>query len=186
MKIVWVAVAGLVLGTGAGTGWGAVRVKNELLTAKAAEKVKAGRHANTDAPTAGSQGAEVPADTAHAPTDTAHAGDSAAMARAAPSAAPHSAAAGGPGEAAGPADPAAGMIEVQAVSGEGARRLGMIFAAMKAADAASVLGRMTDAEAAAVLLQMSDRQAAPILGSLPPDRAAVVGRLVLAGRGGAP
>jgi hypothetical protein len=189
MKMLWVAVAGLVLGVAAGTGWSAVRTKTEILSARAAEKPKT-------APRPGGEGHGATDETAVPPLD-APAADSSLAGDTAVAEPPDSSGVpavvlptdvsavedslGAPGQA----DPAAAMIGVAGVAGEGARRLGKIFGAMRPADAAGVLGRMTDAEAAAVLLEMSDRQAAPIVGSLPPDRAAVVGRLVLAGRGGA-
>lgn len=189
MKMLWVAVAGLVLGVGAGTGWSAVRARDEILSARAAEKPETPARRGGEGHGATEESPALPPDVPAA--DSAQAGDttgaeptdsSGAVAEVAGTdASPVEDSVGAPGQA----DPAAGMIEVASVAGEGARRLGKIFGAMRPADAAGVLGRMTDAEAAAVLLEMSDRQAAPIVGSLPPDRAAVVGRLVLAGRGGA-
>lgn len=106
------------------------------------------------------------------------AADSAALAVALP--APPPADTAGPAAAeAAPADPEG--------AGDGAEtriqqdRLAKLFAAMPAKDAARVLEQMDDAEIETVLSYLRDRQAAAILGSLPTERAAGIGRSVLAG-----
>jgi len=62
-------------------------------------------------------------------------------------------------------------------------RLGRIFAAMKAEEAASVLGQLDDKEIQGILMTMPARNAAPILARLDPARAASLSRRVL-GEGG--
>lgn len=67
---------------------------------------------------------------------------------------------------------------------ENHQRLARIFAAMRPAEAASVLGQLDDGDARGVLMAMPARNAAPILAELEPDRAASLSRLVL--RDGSP
>jgi len=61
-------------------------------------------------------------------------------------------------------------------------RLGRIFAAMRPAEAAAVLGQLDDVEISGILMTMPARNAAPILAGLDPVRAASLSRRVLGGR----
>lgn len=103
--------------------------------------------------------------------------------------------AGGPGEglagvpgsgveSAGP-DPgaqAAGQPAQPSEPSPNHQRLARIFAAMRAEEAASVLGQLGDDEIQGILMAMPARNAAPILAELDPARAASLSRLVLGGR----
>src|SRR5690625_144074 len=67
--------------------------------------------------------------------------------------------------------------------GNGSVRLARIFGAMKPADAASVLERLTDTEVRAIIKHIPDRKAAAILSHFEPERAAELTRTVMI-RGG--
>lgn len=77
------------------------------------------------------------------------------------------------------------VVPAAHVSPEGARRLAMMFRAMKPAEAARVLERLDADEIEAILAQMSERQAGTILSHFDPARAAEVTRTVFA-TGGQP
>lgn len=62
---------------------------------------------------------------------------------------------------------------------DGSARLGKIFAAMDARDAARVLEMLDDHEVRSILSHMTDRHAAAILGHFDPARAATLSRVVL-------
>jgi hypothetical protein len=178
MRIAMVALAGTSVGLLGGTGWGALHARDRLVATHALES-------ETAREDAGPAYAFVPAlddggGDAAAPdeVDDGVVEDGVAAQE---EGAGEPAAGQGPGPDPAPVDEA--QADIHGFDAEGARRLGRIFAAMKPAEAAGVLSLMEDAEAAAVLVQISDRQAAPILASLPVERAALLGRLVLAGRG---
>ena len=105
-------------------------------------------------------------------------------------------------ESAGPTTPAGTTREAAATAGTGSgeltasapatgpdpepfepteshQRLARIFAAMRPAEAAAVLGQLDDEQARGVLVAMPARSAAPILAELDPGRAASLSRLVL-------
>ncbi len=63
------------------------------------------------------------------------------------------------------------------------RRLARIFSNMKADQAAAVMIELTDAEAERILVSMPERAAAAILGKMDSTRAAVLSRRVLGGGG---
>ncbi len=185
MKIGLIGAMGLVVGLGGGAGWGALQTRDALLAARAEEHAKeteATPAVDHDPLESLSEPARSAADTA-CTNDSLGAGDGVPGEGAAPGALPEPGAHAVEGDSAATSAMPAAAVPAESIDGDGARRLGKIFAAMKPADAAGVLGQMSDAEAAAVLLGMSERQAAPILGSLPAERAAVLGRVVLAGRG---
>src|SRR5690625_1014862 len=72
-------------------------------------------------------------------------------------------------------------IEVDTIT-DGSERLARIFGAMRPADAARVLEKLTETEVRAILRHIPDRKAAEILGNLDPTRAAEVSRsLILQG-----
>lgn len=173
MRIAMVAVAGTLVGLLGGTGWGALHARDALVVAQA---LKAEAPPN-------------PSEPAHASVAATQddGGDAVASDELVDGVGPQEGDAGEPdagqGPGAGPARADGAELDVHGFDAEGVRRMGKIFAAMKPAEAAAVLAEMQDAEAAAVLVQISDRQAAPILASLPVERAALLGRLVLAGRG---
>lgn len=60
-------------------------------------------------------------------------------------------------------------------------RLAKLFGQMQPREAARVMTQMTDPEIQMILSLLGDRQASGILGSLPPERAAAVSRLVIGG-----
>lgn len=212
MKIVIVAVAGLILGMGGGAMVSALRVKGEILEARAQAAADSASAEHGVAAAHGDEGGvsvvlpvdegatheeeAAPADSmAHDPeADSARTNeaDTAAAAHADESADTVASDAGAEHEPSGDSasatpgepGPASGLSEV-VLNPEGARKLAKIFGAMKPADAAAVLTEMTDAEVKTVLLQMNDRQAAPILGNFPPERAAALSQVVLRDRGGA-
>jgi flagellar motility protein MotE (MotC chaperone) len=59
------------------------------------------------------------------------------------------------------------------------KQLAKIYAAMKPAQAAAVLTRMSDGEVKNILTHLSTRQAGTILGLMPRDRAARLSDLLL-------
>jgi MgtE intracellular N domain len=63
----------------------------------------------------------------------------------------------------------------------GSDKMGKIFGAMPAKDAAKVLEQLTDAEVHDILRVLSDKQAAGIMQFLPPARAASISKLALKG-----
>lgn len=170
MRIAMVAVAGTVVGLLGGTGWGALHARDALVAAHLRDKAVE--------ETAGAP----PEEPAGDPVDASLAPDEAGV-ELVPDGTETTATAAAPSEGSVAEAEAIAGADAQGFDAEGARRLGKIFAAMKPVEAAGVLSQMPDAEAAAVLVQMSDRQAAPILASIPVERAALLGRLVLAGRG---
>lgn len=74
-------------------------------------------------------------------------------------------------------------LDMFGFSNEGSRRLAKIFSAMKAQDAAAVLGGLENNAIQAILLQMGDRKAAEILANLDPERAASLSKNVLSSGG---
>ena len=58
-------------------------------------------------------------------------------------------------------------------------RLGKLFGAMQAKEAARILEQMSERDAQSILALVGDRQAAAILAALPPARAAAVSRLTM-------
>jgi len=187
MKIVIVAVAGLVLGVGAGAAVGGLQVKGRILEEHA--KAAADSAAAAEAGGGARDGDATP--TLELPPE--ESGDSSASPLGDATlpdlgGSPDSALASAEGASpppAGSTPDGAGSRGAPALDVEGARKLAKIFGAMKPADAAAVLAEMSDAEVRAVLMQMSDRQAAPILGAFPAARAAALSREVLQIRAGA-
>lgn len=67
------------------------------------------------------------------------------------------------------------------VSSPGSDKMGKIFGAMPAKDAAKVLEQLSDSEVHDILRVLTDKQAAGILQFLPPARAASISKLALKG-----
>lgn len=205
MKIALVAVVGLVLGLGFGTGVSAFRVKAEILEAH--EQARADSlAAHPDAAVHGDDGSvtvvlppeeasdtvaaedtaeshdTTPADTAsedRQSTNTTEPATEAATPSAPAGVTPDSAAGTGASSAKTPVGAPREVLNV-----DGAKKLSKIFGAMKPADAAAVLTQMTDDEIVVILRQMSERQAGPIVSAFPPTRAAELGSALLTAREG--
>lgn len=67
------------------------------------------------------------------------------------------------------------------VAAPGSDKMGKIFGAMPAKDAAKVLEQLSDSEVHDILRALTDKQAAGILQFLPPARAASISKLALKG-----
>ncbi len=71
------------------------------------------------------------------------------------------------------------LAEKKPLNEEGAKKLAKIFAAMKPADAAKVLSKMSDEEVKAIVMHMAPRVAGQVVGSFEPTRAAALSKIVL-------
>lgn len=203
MKFVVFAAVGLLVGLLGGTGVAAFKVRGQLLEAYAqalTDSTAAARASDRTAPGAssGTRAAEDAAQTGGssvADSASAQASDGSVRVAARPgSASGAPAGAAGAAGAAGTPDstgatpdsaavPAAdGKQAALPISVEGARKLAKIFSAMKPADAAKVLSKMSDDEVKAILLYMDARQAGQVVGSFEPTRAATLSRIVLQGQ----
>ncbi len=179
MKVILAGVAGLVVGLGGSTG--AMVMLHKPAPAKAeAPKREAPDSAHADStghPDAGHGAA--PADSAHAAADSTHEAPAAA--------APHAAVAPVPAPAVAPVSPAPAPTPaprqpaVRDVSGY--KQLAKIVANMKPADAVAVMSRFTDDEVEGILRQVNVRQAAQLMSAMPKERAAELGRRLLAPQG---
>jgi hypothetical protein len=189
IKVIMLAVIGLVLGLGGGTGFALMRARKPVAAAVDGEEKKEpvkdsdekhGDEAKTPGPEGTDHAASGSADspTPAARTEPKH--DSAAAAPRTPTVAPLSAAAV---PAAGTATPVATDTSRAGVPVPG--RIAKIFAAMPAKDAARVLQQLDDADVQTVLGGLNDKQAAAILSGFPPERAAAISRAVLRGKKGA-
>lgn len=178
MKTAVLAVGAVILGLGAGTGLGGVKVKNEILATRAAEELALAEGGE------GEHGYGDGFDLEHADAEAFDEGrdeeDRAGLAVDGPSTSEEVVrdASPSPGSAAASTQPAA-AASTPAADDEGQRRLGKIFGAMSPSDAAAVLAEMNDPEVEAILSTMSDRQAAAVLSNLSRDRAAKLSRAVL-------
>ena len=187
------AVIGLVLGLGGGTGFALMRARKPVAAAvdgeEKKETVKDGDEKHGDEKHGDEATAPRPEGTDHAASSSADSPapvartepkhDSAAAAPRAPAVAPVSAAV----PAAGTAKPVAADTSRAGAPAPG--RIAKIFAAMSAKDAARVLQQLDDADVQTVLGGLNDKQAAAILSGFPPERAAAISRAVLRGKKGA-
>lgn len=81
-----------------------------------------------------------------------------------------------------PATPAGPTVDSTAILLEQkARSLARIFAAMRPAEAASVMNHLGDADVVSILRFLNARAAAGVLGQLPESRAAAISRRLLSG-----
>jgi hypothetical protein len=190
IKVIMLAVIGLVLGLGGGTGFALMRAKKPVAAAvdgeekkepvkdgdeKHGDEAKAPRPEGTDHAASASESAPAPS---AARPESKH--DSATAAPHTPTLPSMSAAAV---PAAGAPKPAATDTSRTGVPTPG--RIAKIFAAMSAKDAARVLQQLDDADVQTVLGGLNDKQAAAILSGFPPERAAAISRAVLRGKKGA-
>ena len=196
MRIVLMAVVGLILGLGAGGGVSGMKAKGQILQLRAdsleqalADSALTATHAVEDGE--GNEGVTEPSgheedqpdhDPEAEPAETGteegdHGGQDPDTGQAEDQAAPP------PSEPPPPAQ-AAALVQEELDEKTGLERLGKIFMAMKARDAAAVLTHLNDMEVEAILFELREKQAAEILGNFPPDRAAVLSRSVLQKSGG--
>lgn len=209
MKTVFLALFGLLIGGGVGTGGGAfllARCASDPVEAHGEESLDHGDESeepdaavladeeNAEPDTAGSmgplpdlsgEGADAAIDSSAVEEVEAAASDDVGADE--PSAGPDAADDDVPPP--GAVDPAAPAVEpiVLAPTPDptALRRLARIFSNMKAEQAAAVMVELSDAEAQRILVSMSERAAAAILGKMDATRAAVLSRRVLgAGQGG--
>jgi MgtE-like protein len=189
IKVIMLAVIGLVLGLGGGTGFALMRAKKPVAAAVDGEEKKEpvkdgdekhGDEAKTPGPEGTDRAASSTADSPAPAARTEPKHDSVAAGPRTPTVAPVSAAAV---PAAGTAKAVATDTSRTGVPAPG--RIAKIFAAMSAKDAARVLQQLDDADVQTVLGGLNDKQAAAILSGFPPERAAAISRAVLRGKKGA-
>jgi flagellar motility protein MotE (MotC chaperone) len=193
IKVIMLAVIGLVLGLGGGTGFALMRAKKTVAAAvDGGEQKESAKDADEklvdDARASKAEGAE------HAASDTRDSSASVAHAEPAkrdsvtapPSAAPHTPTVAAATSAASPQTSAARppAADTSRAGAPAPGRIAKIFAAMSAKDAARVLQQLDDADVQTVLGGLNDKQAAAILSGFPPERAAAISRAVLRGKKG--
>ena len=186
------AVIGLLLGLGGGTGFALMRARKPVAAAvdgdEKKEPAKTGEETPEDAARVSKpDGAERAASTLEdSSTSVTHADTKRASAPAVPSPAGHTptvavAASTTPGAAAAAKAPA---TDTSRAGAPAPGRIAKIFAAMSAKDAARVLQQLDDADVQTVLGGLNDKQAAAILSGFPPERAAAISRAALRGKKG--
>lgn len=210
MKLVLFAILGLLLGVGGGAAMSVMNAKKSFAAydARRARVVADSIEQAAQHPAGADSTAAAPGDSSHAtPGDTTHGGAIAnaatskdghapAPVAAADAHAPATATATPPGggrqratatvEAHGGTLPAGTPQLVKRGTGSvaptpGQDKLGRIFAAMPAKEAARVLEQLSDADVHEILGSLSDKQAAGIMQFLPSPRAASISKLALKG-----
>jgi hypothetical protein len=195
MKLVLFAVLGLLLGTGGGAAMSVMNAKKSFATYDAKRaKVVADSIEQAAQHVVGADSTVVAAaDTSHAapaPADAHGPGGATTTTPPAPETAPQPPSGGGRQRAVATVEshggtPPTGIPSLVKPVGPGASpppgsdKLGKIFAAMPAKDAARVLEQLADAEVHDILKSLSDKQAAGIMQFLPSQRAASISKLAL-------
>jgi hypothetical protein len=175
-KVIILAVVGLLVGIGGGTGIAVVLRPDVVADSTAADSSSA--HNDTTAVIAAAPAGE------HAPaaqpTDSVHADSTAAVKDTA------HAAVKDPAHAVPVVDttshkPATAPILVEKTASDSlhraqVRRIGRIFAAMAPREASKVLQQLDDSDVTIIVSSLTEKQAAAILQAFPPERAAAISR----------
>lgn len=167
-KVILLAVAGLVVGLGGGTGIAIVTAPKAGADSTHADSARPAADSTVELAAHEAAAGDSATPPAHGEGAAPPAADSAAPVAAAPDGAPAAATPVAPAGTTGAEADSAARVQL--------RRISRTFASMAPRDAAKVLELMEDGDVNAIIGSLTEKQAAAILAAFPPARAAAISR----------